>query len=157
MMGEATMTLKRYRLIEAGHHYDTVEAEDADVALEIARANVDACNYEHATSTLRIDLCVIAEDDCHDSARDTVAVAPSGTGAATTETTVRVYEVLVDAESSAPCCAYTRIVRFTSRRVAERFAADKSTHGRPASVGEPREVALRLAERWGVVPCSTTG
>jgi hypothetical protein len=75
-MMSMTTTLKRYRLIEAGNHYDTVEAESADVALEVALANVDPCAYGLATSTRWIDVLAVAEHDASDSASMRIALDP---------------------------------------------------------------------------------
>jgi hypothetical protein len=38
--------MRKYNLYEDHHKYDTVDAEDADAALEVAKENVDRSNYD---------------------------------------------------------------------------------------------------------------
>ncbi len=66
---------RRYALIEYGHHYLTVEADDLDHALEIARGNVDADNYGEITETTWIDV-MARHVLTGETARDTVQLDP---------------------------------------------------------------------------------
>lgn len=53
---------ERWQLVEGGEHYDDLEAESADQALEIARDNVDAAHYDAEHLPLRIAVAVRDED-----------------------------------------------------------------------------------------------
>jgi hypothetical protein len=66
---------RRWKLTEEGHDYATITASSLAEALDLARANVDASNYE-VTETIWIDVRVSCEltGEC-DS--DTVALDPS--------------------------------------------------------------------------------
>jgi hypothetical protein len=50
--------LRKWTLVEEGIEYGTCEAASLEAALEIARDNVDASNYEASESTLWIDVSV---------------------------------------------------------------------------------------------------
>jgi hypothetical protein len=47
-----------WALLEGGHAYDTIEADDAEEALETAKGNVDRANYADETGTIYINVCV---------------------------------------------------------------------------------------------------
>lgn len=49
--------LNRWILIEGGHEYDTIDADSAEDALDAARGNVDAANYDLGR-TIWIDFSV---------------------------------------------------------------------------------------------------
>lgn len=84
----ATPGLRTWRLIEEGHAYDTVEAESAEDALEVARGNVSRANYptddDRSQGTIWIDVRVHCEEtDEEDS--DTVECGPEEPGCAEDE------------------------------------------------------------------------
>lgn len=53
---------ERWQLVEEGTHYDDVECESAEQALEIARENVDAALYDAERLPMRIRVAVRDED-----------------------------------------------------------------------------------------------
>lgn len=67
--------INQWKLIEEGHHYDTITATTADEALEQARSNVDSSNYDYSEA-IWIDVRVYnvySGDDAQDSVQCDVA------------------------------------------------------------------------------------
>ena len=75
--GKGTRVVSQYELCEAGDWYETIEADDAASALEVALGNVDPDNYPDAEGTLYIDVRARNVDDRHDDASDTVTLDPT--------------------------------------------------------------------------------
>jgi hypothetical protein len=64
-----------YKLYEDGYEYDMIEADSLADALEEAKSNVDAANYNEIESTIWVEVCARCEEtDEEDSA--TVALDP---------------------------------------------------------------------------------
>jgi hypothetical protein len=67
--------MSEWDLYEGGHHYDTISAETAQDALDVARDNVDSSNYCEITETIWIDVRVCCKETGED-ASDSVALDP---------------------------------------------------------------------------------
>jgi hypothetical protein len=65
-----------WELYESGYHYDTIEADSAEEALETAKSNVDRANYADEAGTLCIDVEVRRIDCKDESLSATVEIEP---------------------------------------------------------------------------------
>lgn len=68
--------MTQYKLYQDHFHYDTVEADSVDEALNIARNNVSRADYDECKGTLVIPIYVQNVEDAEDSVADDVYLPP---------------------------------------------------------------------------------